>query len=45
MLKTFLRWRDDRLEYSTHVYPNTLGGEAWLADKIWTPNVYIENEV
>ena len=27
------------------VYPNPLGGEAWFADKIWTPNVYIENEV
>ena len=45
VLNIFLRWRDDRLEYSTNVYPKTLGGEAWLADKIWTPNVYIENEV
>ena len=20
-------------------------GESWLADKIWTPNIFIENEV
>ena len=43
--QSFIRWKDDRLRYSTVLYANTLEGEAWFADKIWTPNVYIENEV
>jgi len=39
------RWRDTRLKYSQSDYEKVLEGESWLADKIWTPNIYIENEV
>ena len=41
------RWQDPRLKYS-HLVPHTdfvLEGEDWFAGNIWTPNIYIENEV
>ena len=41
------RWHDQRLKYS-HIVPYTdfvLEGEDWFAGNIWTPNIYIENEV
>ena len=43
----FNRWQDPRLKYS-HLVPDTdfvLEGEDWFAGNIWTPNIYIENEV
>ena len=40
-----LRWRDPRLSYKTAEHMKILHGEEWFADKIWTPNVFIENEV
>ena len=45
IVKQYFRWRDTRLKYSQSDYEKVLEGESWLADKIWTPNIYIENEV
>ena len=45
--KYYPRWHDQRLKYS-HIVPYTdfvLEGEDWFAGNIWTPNIYIENEV
>ena len=38
---------DPRLKYSHLVSHNdfVLEGEDWFSQKIWTPNIYIENEV
>ena len=45
--KYYSRWLDPRLRYS-HLVSHTdfiLEGEDWFAQRIWTPNIYIENEV
>ena len=42
------RWLDPRLRYShlvDHQSNFVLEGEDWFSEKIWTPNIYIENEV
>ena len=39
------RWTDLRLKYSTLDYEKNLEGETWVGDRIWTPNIFIENEV
>ena len=47
VVKCLTRWQDPRLKYS-HLVPHTefvLEGEDWFSQRIWTPNIYIENEV
>ena len=46
MNNLIFRWRDPRLRYYDQPDHNKiLTGESWFADRIWTPNVFIENEV
>jgi hypothetical protein len=43
------RWTDPRLSFSNAANVSSqvdvLEGEAWFADRIWTPNVFVENEM
>ena len=46
--RLYLRWQDPRLRYFHLVdtFNNfDLEGEEWFSERIWTPNIYIENEV
>ncbi len=38
------RWRDPRLQFANNTGVGALEGEAWFADNIWTPTIFIENE-
>ncbi len=44
------RWKDPRLNFYnsnlTDAYTTPfIQGEEWFADRIWTPNIFIENEL
>ena len=44
------RWSDPRLRFvnsnlTEAITKSVIQGEEWFADRIWTPNVFIENEL
>ena len=46
------RWSDERLAFvnsnlsASELWEyDAIEGESWFSDRIWTPNVFIENEV